>query len=66
MRTLTRWVIGLVLLVATPSWAATTVTLGTDPTKFVMKGKIVTPDEVIDGELVIEGDQITCVTVGTR
>jgi 5-methylthioadenosine/S-adenosylhomocysteine deaminase len=58
----TRWLIPLVLLLLTgPTWAATTVTVGTDPTKFVIKGKIVTPDQVIDGELVIEGDQITCV-----
>jgi len=28
-----------------------------------MKGKIVTPDQVIDGELVFEGDTITCVAV---
>src|SRR5215467_3323590 len=62
MSTATRRVIGLVvLLLTTPSWAATTVTVGTDPTKFVMKGKIVTPEQVIDGELVIEGDTITCV-----
>ena len=35
--------------------------MGTDPTKFIIKGKIVTPDQVIDGELIIEGDTITCV-----
>jgi 5-methylthioadenosine/S-adenosylhomocysteine deaminase len=57
-----RWLIALVVLLLTgPSWAATTVTVGTDPTKFVIKGKIVTPDQVIDGELVIDGDQIACV-----
>jgi hypothetical protein len=56
------WLIPLVLLLlAGPTWAATTVTVGTDLTKFVIKGKIVTPEQVIDGELVIEGDQITCV-----
>src|SRR5437016_11285184 len=60
----TRWLIALVVLLLTgPAWAATTVTAGTDPTKFVMKGKIVTPDQIIDGELVIEGDTITCVAV---
>jgi hypothetical protein len=53
----TRWLIALVVLLLTaPAWAATTVTVGTDPTKFVIKGKIVTPDQVIDGELVIDGD----------
>jgi 5-methylthioadenosine/S-adenosylhomocysteine deaminase len=56
-----RWVIAFaVLLLTGPSWAATTVTVGTDPTKFVIKGTLVTPDQVIDGELVIEGDTITC------
>src|SRR6266404_7548352 len=56
--------IGLVVvLLAGLSWAATTVTVGTDPTKFVMKGKIVTSDQVLDGELVIDGDAITCVAV---
>src|SRR5437016_10455854 len=45
----TRWLIALVVLLLTgPAWAATTVTAGTDPTKFVMKGKIVTPDQIID------------------
>jgi len=60
MRIVTHCAIVLAFLLAGPSWAATTVTVGTDPTKFVMKGKIVTPDQVIDGELVIEGDTITC------
>jgi cytosine/adenosine deaminase-related metal-dependent hydrolase len=61
---LRRWLIALVVLLLTdPSWAATTVTVGTDPTKFVIKGKLVTPDQVIDGELVIDGDQIACVAV---
>jgi 5-methylthioadenosine/S-adenosylhomocysteine deaminase len=57
-----RWVFALVVLLLTgPAWAATTVTVGTDPTKFVIKGTLVTPDQVLDGELVIEGDTITCV-----
>jgi hypothetical protein len=42
MRTMTHFVIGLVLLLTAPSWAATTVTVGTDPTKFVLKGTLVT------------------------
>jgi 5-methylthioadenosine/S-adenosylhomocysteine deaminase len=53
----------VVLLLTVPSWAATTVTVGTDSTKFIIKGTLVTPDQVIDGELVIEGDTITCVAV---
>ena len=62
MKAATRWVIGLVVLLLTgPSWAATTVVVGTDPTKTVIKGMLVTPDQVIDGELVIDGDTITCV-----
>jgi 5-methylthioadenosine/S-adenosylhomocysteine deaminase len=62
MNAATRLVIGLVVLLLTgPLWAATTVTVGTDSTKTVIKGTLVTPDQVIDGELVIEGDTITCV-----
>src|SRR5262249_62110634 len=61
MQRMTYYVVALVLLLTGPSWAATTVTVGTDPTKFVLKGKIVTPDQVLDGELVIEGDTIICV-----
>jgi 5-methylthioadenosine/S-adenosylhomocysteine deaminase len=62
MRSLTHCVIGFAVLLLTDSaWAATTVTVGTDPTKVVMRGTLVTPDEVIDGEVVIEGDTITCV-----
>ena len=51
----------MVLLLTGPAWAATTVTVGADPTKTVIKGPLVTPDQVLDGELVIEGDTITCV-----
>jgi len=62
MNVATRWVIALVILLPTgPAWAATTVTVGTDPTKVVIKGTLVIPDQVLDGELVIEGDTITCV-----
>jgi cytosine/adenosine deaminase-related metal-dependent hydrolase len=50
----------LVLISALPAWSGTSVTLGTDSTKFVLKGKLVTPDESVDGKLVIEGDTITC------
>jgi 5-methylthioadenosine/S-adenosylhomocysteine deaminase len=57
-------VLGLVILLLPltgPAWAATTVTVGTDPTKVFMKGTLVTPDQVLDGEMVIDGDTITCV-----
>jgi 5-methylthioadenosine/S-adenosylhomocysteine deaminase len=56
--------IGLSLLLVTCGgrvWAATTVALGTDPTKNVIRGTLVTPDKVFDGELVIEDGTITCV-----
>jgi hypothetical protein len=43
MRIVFRYVMAFVLLLASPSWAATTVTVGTDPTKFATKGTIVTP-----------------------
>jgi 5-methylthioadenosine/S-adenosylhomocysteine deaminase len=62
MNLATRCAIGLVVLLLTaPSWAATSVVVGTDPTKMVIKGTLVMPDQVLDGELVIEGDTITCV-----
>jgi hypothetical protein len=41
---------------------ATTVAKGTDPTKQVLRGPIVMRDSsVLQGEVVIEGDAITCV-----
>jgi 5-methylthioadenosine/S-adenosylhomocysteine deaminase len=43
--------------------AATTVTVGSDPSKSVLQGRLVTPDAIIDGELVIDGETITCVAV---
>jgi cytosine/adenosine deaminase-related metal-dependent hydrolase len=53
----------LLLLVLAPvssAWAATTIVVGSDPSKTIIKGTLVTPDQVVDGELVIEGDTITC------
>ena len=52
-----------VLLWALPLAAATTVQLGTDRSKHVIRGTLVTPTEVFIGELVIEDDMITCVAV---
>jgi len=43
--------LALVLLVVSPASAATTVVIGTDTSKTVIKGTLVTPDQVIDGEL---------------
>src|SRR5438128_2456908 len=62
MNLATRCAIGLVVLLLTgAASAATTVTVGSDPNKVIIKGPLVTPDQVVDGELVIEGDTITCV-----
>jgi 5-methylthioadenosine/S-adenosylhomocysteine deaminase len=56
--------IGLLVLASAPvSWAAITVTAGGDATKTVIRGTLVTPDQVLDGMLVIDGDHITCVAV---
>ena len=54
----------LTILLHVPGMAAatTTVVRGTDPTKHLLKGPIVTADgRVLQGEVVIEGDTITCV-----
>ena len=55
--------IGAVVLFVQPMFAATTVVVGSDSTKAVISGILVTPDQTIDGELVIEGETITCVAV---
>jgi 5-methylthioadenosine/S-adenosylhomocysteine deaminase len=62
MKAATSSLLGLLILLLTgSSWAATTVTVGTDPTRVFMTGTLVTPDQVLDGEMVIDGDTITCV-----
>jgi uncharacterized protein (DUF433 family) len=38
-----------VLGITTASWAAITVTPGSDSTKTVIRGTLVTPDQVLDG-----------------
>jgi 5-methylthioadenosine/S-adenosylhomocysteine deaminase len=60
-----RWGIRLALMAAVVSAVAvasaqTTVQVGTDAAKFVLKGTIVNADGVLNGELVIENDTITC------
>jgi hypothetical protein len=45
------------------SWAATTIAVGSDASKTVIRGTLVTPDQVLDGTLVIDGDRITYVAV---
>jgi hypothetical protein len=63
MQAFTRTVIFVVALcIASPGFAATTVTRGADATKQILRGAIVQPDaSVLTGEVVIEGDMITCV-----
>jgi hypothetical protein len=41
--------------------AVVTVTVGTAPNSYVLSGRIVTPDQLIDGKVVVTGDSITCV-----
>ena len=63
-RFLSRWTYSLCLLLsflALPVWAGTSVVVGTDPSKTLIKGTLVTPDQVLEGEVLIEGDTITCV-----
>jgi 5-methylthioadenosine/S-adenosylhomocysteine deaminase len=51
----------LSLLLAAAQAATTVVSAGTDLTRIVLQGRIVTPDETLDGEIVIDNDTITCV-----
>ena len=46
----------ILVLFATPIFAATIVVVGSDPTKVVIKGILVTANQVIDGEPVFEGE----------
>ena len=39
----------------------TSISLGTTPLTYVLKGDFITPDKELEGELVIEGDTITCI-----
>jgi len=50
-----------ILLLTFHSWAAITVSSGTDPNSFVLSGKMITPDGILDGKLVIQGSTIACV-----
>ena len=49
------------LSLATPAMATVTVTVGTAPNTYVLTGRIVTPDEVVNGSVVVVGDTIACV-----
>lgn len=49
------------LSLAMPAFATVTVTPGTAPNTYVLSGRIVTPDLVVNGSVVVVGDTITCV-----
>jgi hypothetical protein len=49
------------LSLAMPAMATVTVTVGSAMNTYVLTGRIVTPDEVVDGSVVVIGDTITCV-----
>jgi 5-methylthioadenosine/S-adenosylhomocysteine deaminase len=54
--------LALLVCVPTSAFATTSIAKGSDLTKYVLRGKIVTAaGTVLDGELVIERDTITCV-----
>jgi hypothetical protein len=66
VRALQPW--GIVLALTTAIVAAgpvaspqASIQVGADPAKFVLRGTIVNPDQVLKGEVVIDGDTITCV-----
>lgn len=52
---------GAVLWLATLANAAISVSTGTASNQYVLSGRIATPDETIDGKVIISGDTITCV-----
>jgi 5-methylthioadenosine/S-adenosylhomocysteine deaminase len=47
--------------VAGSATATVTVTVGTAANTYVLMGQVVTPDQVLDGSVVVIGDTITCV-----
>jgi 5-methylthioadenosine/S-adenosylhomocysteine deaminase len=62
MNAIRLWMAAFAVGVSLPAAAATTVTKGSDPTAHVLRGPIVTPNgSVLQGEVVIKGDAITCV-----
>jgi 5-methylthioadenosine/S-adenosylhomocysteine deaminase len=66
MRQLLLFTLAWLLADATPVAAqapTVTVALGTDRTRQVIRGTVVTPDTVLVGEVVIAGDTIACVAV---
>jgi len=57
------WLAVAVGIPTNPLEAAVTVTVGSDPSKQVLKGMLVTPEQILEGELVIEGETIACIAV---
>lgn len=49
------------LVLTTTANAAVTVTIGDEPGLYMVSGRIITPTESIDGQIVIRGDTIECV-----
>ena len=52
--------VGFLLALCGAGWGATTVAVGTTPGTFVLQGTLVTPEQVVEGKVVVEGDAITC------
>ena len=57
------FVIGVLPTCGLTANAKTTIAVGADASKYVLKGTLVTPHQVFEGEVVIEQDTITCVEV---
>lgn len=58
------WGLLLGCVLGWPAAATVTVTVGTVANSYVLSGRIVTPDETIDGRVTVSGDTITCVGSG--
>jgi 5-methylthioadenosine/S-adenosylhomocysteine deaminase len=52
----------IVLCNVSVAWSATTIERGSQPT-VLFRGTLVTPEGIVEGEMVIDGDAITCVAV---
>lgn len=57
LKTISRrlWLTALTLALVPSVWAATTVIVGTDASKTVITGTLVTPDQIFEGQLVAAG-----------
>lgn len=57
------WALSALLIGTLTVEAKTTIEVGADASKYVLKGTLVTPHQVFEGEVVVEQDTITCVEV---